>query len=66
MFPDVVAALDYVDKARSVAATEIFPWLPAGKYLFLPISQENLEFLKTTKKVEEYKQFLHQQLPGKF
>jgi tetratricopeptide (TPR) repeat protein len=66
MFPDVVAALDYVDKARSVAATEIFPWLPAGKYLFLPISQENLDFLKTTKKVDEYKQFLHQQLPGKF
>jgi hypothetical protein len=66
MFPDVVAALDYVDKARSVAAVEIFPWLPAGKYLFLPISQDNMEYLKTTKNVDEYKQFLHQQLPGKF
>jgi tetratricopeptide (TPR) repeat protein len=66
MFPDVVAALDYADKARSSAAIEIFPWLPAGKYQFLPISQENMEYLKTTKNLEEYKQFLHQQLPGKF
>jgi len=65
-FADAVSALDYLEKARSAAPTEIFPWLTGGKYSFLLISSENLELLKAEKNMETYRQFLKQQLPGKF
>jgi hypothetical protein len=65
-FTDAVTALDYLEKARTAAPTEIFPWLTGGKYSFLLISSENLDLLKTEKNMETYRQFLKQQLPGKF
>jgi outer membrane protein assembly factor BamD (BamD/ComL family) len=65
-FPDAVAALDYLEKAKAASATEIFPWLPVGKYSYLLINPENLDLLKTDKNLDQYRQFLKQALPGKF
>ena len=48
-FENAAAALDYLEKTRKVAAREIVPWLPAGKYHFILISSPNLEILKNHK-----------------
>lgn len=65
-FENAAAAIDYVEKARKVAGSEIVPWLPAGKYSFYIISAQNLELLKTTKDVNAYKEALGAAFPGKF
>jgi hypothetical protein len=65
-FPDVVAALEYHDKAKAKAAGDIFPWLQADRYSFLVITPENLEMLKTRKDLDNYRKFLKESLPGKF
>jgi outer membrane protein assembly factor BamD (BamD/ComL family) len=65
-FTNASDALDYLEKTRKVAAREIVPWLPAGKYSFILISTSNLEILKTTTDMSEYKKFLLQNFPGKF
>lgn len=65
-FPDAPAALDYLEKTKAASASEIFPWLPAGKYSYLLVTPENLELLKAEKNLEAYRQFLKQALPGKF
>jgi tetratricopeptide (TPR) repeat protein len=65
-FENAAAALDYLEKTRKVAAREIVPWLPAGKYQFILISSPNLEILKSTKDIGQYRKFLLQSFPGKF
>lgn len=65
-FENAAIALDYLEKTRKVAAREIVPWLPAGKYHFMLISSPNLEILKNTKNIHEYRKFLLQSFPGKF
>lgn len=65
-FENAAAAMDYMEKARKVAPTEVVPWLPAGKYSFMIITAPNLELLKNTKDMETYRQFLKQAFPGKF
>ena len=65
-FENAAAALDYIEKTRKIAATEIIPWLPAGKYSFVMVTAENLEILKASKSVSDYKMFLQQTYPGKF
>jgi hypothetical protein len=65
-FDSAGAALDYVDKAKKVAPREVIPWLPAGKYSFVIITDQNLELLKTNKDVEAYRKFLETNFPGKF
>jgi outer membrane protein assembly factor BamD (BamD/ComL family) len=65
-FSDAVAALSYLEKTRSVAATEIFSWLPADKYSFILLTEQNLEVLKDQKKMDAYIKFLKENLPGKF
>jgi len=65
-FENAAAALDYLEKTRKVAAREIVPWLPAGKYHFILISSPNLEILKSTKDIQQYRKFLLQSFPGKF
>ena len=65
-FPDVAAALEYYELAKSKATTDLFPWLPPDKYGFLIITPENLELLKSKKDMDNYRQFLKQSLPGKF
>ncbi|MBL7697659.1 MAG: hypothetical protein JNK79_05855, partial [Chitinophagaceae bacterium] len=59
-FDNAAMALDYMKKVQAAAATQIVPWLPAGKYSFLVISGENLEVLKNQQNLAEYRQF-HQQ-----
>lgn len=65
-FENAAVALDYVEKTRKIAAREIVPWLPAGKYHFMLISIPNLELLMTRKDLPNYKKFMVQSFPGKF
>ncbi len=53
-------------KARPLTPTEIIPWLKGGKYSFSIITEKNLDLLKASKDIENYKKFLDQNLPGKF
>jgi hypothetical protein len=65
-FESAKVAYDYVDKTRKIAAGEIIPWMPAGKFSFIIITVQNLEVLKNAKDINAYKQFLAQTFPGKF
>lgn len=65
-FENAAAALDYMEKTRKIAATEIVPWMPAGKLNFAVISAANLELLKSTNDLPEYKKFIRLAYPGKF
>lgn len=65
-FANAQAAVDYVQKAKPIATTEIIPWLKSDKYSFSIISSDNLEVLKNNPDLNKYKQFLEQNLPGKF
>ena len=65
-FPNANAAIEYIDKTRKLAVSEIIPWLPANKYSFGIITDNNLEVLKNTKDIEAFKKFLSQSFPGKF
>jgi tetratricopeptide (TPR) repeat protein len=65
-FENASAALEYLEKTRAIAAREIVPWLPAGKYDFIMISLEDLEVLRSRKDVREYRRLLTQSFPGKF
>ena len=64
-FSDAVAALGYLEKTRSVAATEIFSWLPADKYSFILLTEQNLEVLMEQKKMDAYLKFLKENHAGK-
>ena len=65
-FDNAEAAIDYIEKARKVAGSDIIPWLPADKYSFYMISQANLDLLMTSKDIDWYKQALKNAFPGKF
>jgi outer membrane protein assembly factor BamD (BamD/ComL family) len=65
-FKTAQEAVDYVARARPLAASEIIPWLKGGKYIFSIITDKNLDMLKANKDLENYKKFLNQNLPGKF
>ena len=65
-FENAEAALTYVEKIRKIAATEIIPWLPVEKYTYGVISGPNLEILKSSKDIVEYRKFLAGYFPGKF
>ena len=65
-FENADAALDYLDHARKTAPREVIPWLPANKYSFLIITDDNLLILQSNKDIEEYKRFLSAFYPGRF
>jgi tetratricopeptide (TPR) repeat protein len=65
-FDNSTDALIYMEQARKVAPREIISWLPATKYSFIIISDENLERLKANKDLTEYRKFLSAFFPGKF
>lgn len=65
-FPNAVDAMTYIDKTRKLAATEIVPWLPAAKYSFAIITDNNLQVLMNTKDINAFKKFLSDNYPGKF
>ena len=58
-------AIKYVDQVRKDAAREV-SWLPAEKYKFYIISNENLEILKSNKNLQDYLDLLHSRYPEKF
>ena len=59
-------AIDYIAKAKPLAATEIIPWLKGGKYEFIIINEKNLNVIKTNKNLTDYKTFINSKFPGKF
>ncbi|HCL83547.1 MAG TPA: hypothetical protein DIC22_06200, partial [Chitinophagaceae bacterium] len=65
-FGDASAAMAYLDKAGNAAPREIIPWLPANKYFFIVIDDQNLEILKVNKDIPLYKKFLSVYAPDKF
>jgi outer membrane biosynthesis protein TonB len=65
-FVNVQAAIDYLQNAKAVAATQIMPWLKPEKYTFTLISEANLKLLQEKKDLTEYQRFLDQNLPVKF
>ena len=65
-FKTAQEAIDYIEKTRPKTATEILPWLKGGKYSFSILNNSNFDVLKNTKDIEKYKEFISQQLPGKF
>jgi hypothetical protein len=65
-FPNATEAIAYIDKTRKLAATEIVPWLPAAKYSFVILTDNNLQVLMNTKDVNAFKKFLSDNYPGKF
>ncbi|MEO6537872.1 MAG: tetratricopeptide repeat protein [Ferruginibacter sp.] len=64
-FEDATNALKYYDKIKKAAPSEI-SWLPANKYSFLIISDNNLQILKTNKDLQSYKQLLITNFGNKF
>ena len=65
-FANIQDAVDYVQKAKPGAPTEIVPWLKADKYSFSLISQSNLQLLQENHDLAGYQKFLDQNLPVKF
>ena len=65
-FDNAAAALAYLDKAGNAAPREIIPWLPANKYFFIVIDDQNLEILKANKDMQLYRKFLSVYAPEKF
>lgn len=65
-FDNAQGAIDYVQKAKPIAATQIVPWLKADKYRFSIISEANLEVVTNAKDFNAYEKFLDQNLPVKF
>ncbi len=64
-FANVVDAQDYMDKIRTGAPTELFPWMPKDKYSFFVITPDNLELLKNKKDINEYLKLYKQNFSGK-
>lgn len=58
-------AMGFMNSAKHDAPGEI-SWLPANKYSFLIISDDNLELLKENKKLDSYIDLLREKFPGKF
>jgi TolA-binding protein len=65
-FTNANEAISYIDKTKKLAASEIIPWLPAAKYSFIIITDNNLQVLMNTKDVNAVKTLLNQNYPGKF
>ncbi len=57
-FEDAETALKYFDKVKKAAPDEV-SWLPANKYSFFIISEDNLQLLKTNKDLEGYRKLLN-------
>ena len=65
-FENAAAAIAYMDKTGKIAGREIIPWLPANKYSFYIITDNNLDVLKTNKDIPAYRKFLSVYFPDKF
>jgi hypothetical protein len=66
VFANASDALSYIERTSPIASKEIFPWLTADKYKFLIVSPDNIKRMMEEKTVDNYIQFIRNQLPGKF
>ena len=64
-FANADEALQFLNKLKKAAPDEV-SWLPAAKYSFLIISDDNLQLLQSNKNLKAYKALLNKQFPGKF
>ena len=64
-FANAEEALLFFNKIKKAAPEEV-SWLPANKYAFYIIDDNNLERLKNTKDLTGYKNLLNRQYPGFF
>ena len=65
-FEDLASALTYMEQVRKVSPTELFPWMPADRYRYFPVSVPDLPLFMEKKDAQGYLEFLRQHLPGKF
>jgi hypothetical protein len=65
-FPNADDALGYLKTVKPEAPRDIVPWLPAGKYSFLIISNTNLQLLLDNKDMSAYRKFLSAAYPTTF
>jgi hypothetical protein len=65
-FENANAALTYMEKAGKIAGREILPWLPADKYTFIIIDDQNLATLQSNQDIQAYRKFLSVYFPDKF
>lgn len=63
-FANAQEVVEYVQKTKRIAASEIVPWLKPDKFSFSIITEANLPILLEKKDLEQYKKFLDQNLPG--
>ncbi|MFL5809679.1 MAG: hypothetical protein ACJ749_09160, partial [Flavisolibacter sp.] len=63
-FTNAQEAVEYVQKTKRIAASEIVPWLKADKFSFSIMTDANLPILLEKKNLEQYRKFLDQNLPG--
>ena len=63
-FTNIQAAYQFLLKIKKAAPEEL-SWLPANKYSFYPISDENLLVLKTNKDIVGYISWLKKNYPVK-
>jgi len=64
-FANVIDASDYMEKVKTSASTDLFPWMPKDKFSFFIITAANLELLKTKKDVDEYLKLYKQSYSAK-
>jgi outer membrane protein assembly factor BamD (BamD/ComL family) len=64
LFANADEALNFLTKIQKAAPEEI-SWLPANKYSFLLIDNDNLQRMKNTKDIAGYRALLMKQYPGK-
>jgi outer membrane protein assembly factor BamD (BamD/ComL family) len=64
-FASAGEAVNYMQSAKRAAPGEVMPWLKSDKYSFSIITAPNLAILLEKKDLNQYRQFLDQNLPGK-
>jgi tetratricopeptide (TPR) repeat protein len=65
-FTNAAGAIDYIQKTKPLAASEILPWLKRDKFSFSIITSKNLEAVLNNKDFASYQKFIDQNLPVKF
>lgn len=65
-FEDLSSALGYIDQVKKTSAAELFPWMPADRYRYFPVSVPDLPLFLEKKDEAGYMEFLRRYLPGKF
>ncbi|MEN9572056.1 MAG: hypothetical protein RL172_3287 [Bacteroidota bacterium] len=64
-FANAEEALQFYQKIKKAAPDEV-SWLPANKYAFYIIDNDNLERLRTTKDLDNYRKLMNKEFPGTF